>query len=176
VAVELAALEAVVARAGLVAGGTEADRAGATAARAEAIVKGGPAGGGARQEDLAATMADLVAVNGELWDIEDRIRDCERAGDFGPGFVALARSVYRTNDRRAALKALLNQLCGSQLVEEKSYASATEADATQLPTIPSSPTRSAARQRKRDQCQRSTTARGEVRDEVRGEVPGCFGC
>lgn len=122
VAMELAALEAVAARAGLVAGGTEADRAGATAARAAGIGKGGAAGGGARLGDLAATMADLVAVNGELWDIEDRIRDCERTGDFGPDFVALARSVYRTNDRRAALKALLNQLCGSQLVEEKSYA------------------------------------------------------
>jgi hypothetical protein len=71
---------------------------------------------------LAAATAELVAVNGELWHIEDRIRDCERAGDFGPGFVELARAVYRTNDRRAALKALINQICGSQLVEEKSYA------------------------------------------------------
>jgi hypothetical protein len=67
-------------------------------------------------------MAQLVTVNGELWDIEDRIRDCERAGDFGSGFVELARAVYHTNDRRAALKAQINQLCGSQLVEEKSYA------------------------------------------------------
>ena len=36
--------------------------------------------------------------------------------------MELARAVYRTNDRRAALKAQINQLCGSQLVEEKSYA------------------------------------------------------
>jgi len=122
VAVELAALEAVAARAGLVAGGRGVYRAEATTDLAEGIVKGGADMGGARLGDLAATLAELVAVNGELWDIEDRIRDCERAGDFGPGFVALARSVYRTNDRRAALKARLNQLCGSQLVEEKSYA------------------------------------------------------
>ena len=98
------------------------DGAEVTTDRAEGIVKGGADGGGAVLEDLAATTAELIAVNGELWDIEDRIRDCERAGDFGPGFVALARAVYRTNDRRAALKARLNQLCGSQLVEEKSYA------------------------------------------------------
>ena len=122
VAVELAALEAVAARAGLVAGGRGVDRAEATTDRAEGIVKGSADGGGAGLGDLAATMAELVGVNGELWDIEDRIRDCERAGDFGPGFVELARAVYRTNDRRAALKARLNQLCGSQLVEEKSYA------------------------------------------------------
>ena len=102
VAVELAALEAVVARAGLVVGPGQAD--------------------GLTGAVLAAATAELVDVNGELWDIEDRIRDCERAGDFGPGFIELARAVYRTNDRRAALKARINQLCGSQLVEEKSYA------------------------------------------------------
>jgi len=122
VAVELAALEAVAARAGLVAGGRGGDRAEATTDLAEGIVKGGADGVGAGLEDLAATMAELVGVNGELWDIEDRIRDCERAGDFGPGFVELARAVYRTNDRRAALKARLNLICGSELVEEKSYA------------------------------------------------------
>ena len=102
VAVELAALEAVAARAGLVAGAGQAV--------------------GPTWAVLAAATAELVDVNGELWDIEDRIRDCERAGDFGPGFIELARAVYRTNDRRAALKARINQLCGSQLVEEKSYA------------------------------------------------------
>lgn len=65
--------------------------------------------------------ADLKAVNLELWKIEDDIRDCERDGDFGPKFVELARSVYKTNDRRAALKREINTLLGSRLVEEKSY-------------------------------------------------------
>ena len=115
VAVELAALEAVAARAGLVARAVF----GGAGAGADGLPNGDPASG---LEGLAAATAELVAVNGELWDIEDRIRDCERAGDFGAGFVALARSVYRTNDQRAALKARINQLCGSLLVEEKSYA------------------------------------------------------
>lgn len=115
VAVELAALEAVAARAGLVARAVF----GGAGACADGLPSGDPAGG---LEGLAAATAELVAVNGELWEIEDRIRDCERAGDFGAGFVALARSVYRTNDQRAALKARINQLCGSLLVEEKSYA------------------------------------------------------
>jgi TATA-binding protein-associated factor Taf7 len=55
-------------------------------------------------------------------EIEDSIRDCEREQEFGPRFVELARSVYRTNDRRAALKRQINELLGSRLVEEKSYA------------------------------------------------------
>ena len=63
----------------------------------------------------------LKSVNLELWKIEDDIRDCERDGDFGSGFVELARSVYMTNDRRAALKREINTLLGSRLVEEKSY-------------------------------------------------------
>ncbi|HEU0221325.1 MAG TPA: DUF6165 family protein [Paracoccaceae bacterium] len=63
----------------------------------------------------------LQAVNAALWDIEDAIRDRERAGDFGPRFVELARSVYRTNDRRAELKREINTLLGSRIVEEKSY-------------------------------------------------------
>jgi hypothetical protein len=71
---------------------------------------------------LAELEEALRAVNGELWTIEDRIRDCERQGDFGPGFVELARAVYVTNDRRAALKRQINALSGSELVEEKSYA------------------------------------------------------
>lgn len=37
----------------------------------------------------------LAAVNVRLWNIEDAIRTCERNGDFGPRFVALARSVLR---------------------------------------------------------------------------------
>jgi hypothetical protein len=36
-------------------------------------------------------------------------------------FVQLARSVYRCNDRRAALKRKINELTGSAIVEEKSY-------------------------------------------------------
>ena len=54
--------------------------------------------------------------------IEDDIRDCERAGDFGPTFIALARAVYRVNDERAAVKKAINLHLGSLIVEEKSYA------------------------------------------------------
>jgi hypothetical protein len=62
-----------------------------------------------------------VPINESLWRIEDEIRACERAGDFGPHFIELARSVYETNDRRAAVKRRINERLGSEIIEEKSY-------------------------------------------------------
>ncbi len=76
----------------------------------------------AASPELAACTDKLRQVNTELWEIEDDIRDQERAGDFGERFVQLARSVYVTNDRRAALKREINEITGSRIVEEKSYA------------------------------------------------------
>ena len=81
----------------------------------------------AREDGPAGPSIDLLtdrlaAVNARLWSIEDAIRACEREGDFGPRFVALARSVYCENDVRAALKRAINTLANSALVEEKSYA------------------------------------------------------
>jgi hypothetical protein len=72
---------------------------------------------------IAALKVGLRAVNEVLWQIEDDIRECERRRDFGSDFVELARSVYRTNDRRAALKRRIDELSGSEIVEEKSYTS-----------------------------------------------------
>lgn len=73
--------------------------------------------------NLDLLVKELHEVNIMLWDIEDDIRGCERAGDFGSAFVELARSVYKTNDLRAELKYRINTLLGSELVEEKSYES-----------------------------------------------------
>jgi hypothetical protein len=63
----------------------------------------------------------LARVNGELWSIEDDIRDCERAGSFGDRFIQLARRVYQTNDERSGIKRKINEAFGSDLKEEKSY-------------------------------------------------------
>jgi hypothetical protein len=71
---------------------------------------------------LAPLKAELRTINEALWRIEDDIRDCERQRDFGAPFVELARAVYHTNDRRAATKRKIDELMGSDLVEEKSYA------------------------------------------------------
>ncbi|MBS0193070.1 MAG: hypothetical protein JSR34_02405 [Proteobacteria bacterium] len=75
----------------------------------------------ASQQDVAELRAQLKAVNERLWVIEDDIRLCEKAQDFGTRFVQLARSVYFENDERARIKREINRALGSQLVEEKSY-------------------------------------------------------
>ena len=72
--------------------------------------------------ELARLKAELFEINSALWVIEDDIRLCESAGDFGPRFVELARAVYVTNDKRANVKKQINLAVGSRLVEEKSYA------------------------------------------------------
>lgn len=69
----------------------------------------------------ASLRAQLKTLNEVLWDIEDRIREHERAGDFGEDFITLARSVYKTNDQRGAIKRQINLVLGSALIEEKSY-------------------------------------------------------
>jgi len=65
--------------------------------------------------------AQLKEVNEALWEIEDDIRDKERDREFDERFIELARSVYRTNDRRSEIKRDLNLHLGSAIVEEKSY-------------------------------------------------------
>jgi hypothetical protein len=68
-----------------------------------------------------ALVVRLKVLNETLWEIEDRIRDHERAGNFDAAFVALARAVYHRNDERGAVKRELNLALGSELIEEKSY-------------------------------------------------------
>lgn len=77
-----------------------------------------------RQGDIVPLLRRLKAVNEDLWEIEDAIREEEANAAFGERFVRLARSVYARNDERAALKRAINVALGSALVEEKSYAHA----------------------------------------------------
>ena len=79
--------------------------------------------------DIAVPLAQLKAVNEELWEIEDAIREQEAQAAFGSRFVGLARAVYHKNDERAALKRAINDRLGSALVEEKSYKGGTAAPA-----------------------------------------------
>ena len=72
-------------------------------------------------DKLKQLMNELKSVNEDLWDIEDEIRSCERIEDFGDSFIKLARSVYITNDKRMGIKRAINDLLGSEIVEEKSY-------------------------------------------------------
>ena len=66
-------------------------------------------------------LNELVKVNALLWKIEDKIRECEKKNKFDEYFINLARSVYKTNDKRAKIKLEINNFFGSELVEVKSY-------------------------------------------------------
>lgn len=78
-------------------------------------------GGSFASSQMQALTAKLKSVNEELWIIEDDIREKEAAKNFDNEFVQLARAVYVTNDKRAAIKKQINLATGSALIEEKSY-------------------------------------------------------
>ena len=71
--------------------------------------------------DISDLISQLTSVNEKLWDIEDQIRAKEADNSFDQEFIELARSVYKQNDLRAALKKEINMRSGSTLVEEKLY-------------------------------------------------------
>lgn len=84
------------------------------------LLKAGEHGFGENAEVLVL-KEKLKAINEMLWEIEDNIRAKEANGVFDEEFIALARSVYKRNDERAAVKRQINVLLSSELVEEKSY-------------------------------------------------------
>ncbi|HLE10446.1 MAG: hypothetical protein A2504_16035 [Bdellovibrionales bacterium RIFOXYD12_FULL_39_22] len=71
--------------------------------------------------DIRHYLDELIAINSELWEIEDKIRLKERAQKFDDEFISLARSVYIINDRRFVAKNKINRDFGSSLREVKSY-------------------------------------------------------
>lgn len=68
-----------------------------------------------------ALYQELLEVNKKLWDIEDRIRELEKAKTFNDEFIEVARAVYFTNDKRSDVKRRINEATDSNLIEEKSY-------------------------------------------------------
>lgn len=63
----------------------------------------------------------LFAVNGVLWDVEDKIREFEKEQRFDDEFIKLARKVYVTNDERARIKRKINEETDSHYKEIKLY-------------------------------------------------------
>ena len=66
-------------------------------------------------------IKDIKQVNLNLWDIEDKLRICEKNKDFGATFVKLARNVYFNNDKRSKIKSDINEILGSNIREIKQY-------------------------------------------------------
>ena len=61
----------------------------------------------------------LYSINHKLWDIEDAIRVKEQSQEFDDSFIKLARNVYITNDKRAAIKKEINITTQSEFREVK---------------------------------------------------------
>ena len=72
-------------------------------------------------EKLKTLFKKIKEVNQNLWDIEDKLRFCEKNKDFGKNFIELARGVYFNNDKRAKIKSEINKLLGSNIKEVKQY-------------------------------------------------------
>ena len=72
-------------------------------------------------EKLKTLFEEIKEVNLALWNIEDKLRICEKNKDFGQVFVELARNVYLNNDNRSKIKFEINKLLGSNIKEIKQY-------------------------------------------------------
>ena len=72
-------------------------------------------------EKVKKLFKDIKRVNENLWDIEDKLRICEKNKDFGKNFIELARGVYFNNDKRSRIKSEINKVLGSNIREIKQY-------------------------------------------------------
>ena len=73
-------------------------------------------------DELKKLFDELKNVNSALWDIENKIRICEKNRDYGDVFIKLARGVYLSNDKRSKIKSKINTILGSNIKEVKEYA------------------------------------------------------
>ena len=73
-------------------------------------------------EEIEKLFSEIKKTNLTLWDIEDKIRICEKQKDLGKTFISLARNVYINNDKRAKIKSEINKILGSNIREIKEYA------------------------------------------------------
>ena len=72
-------------------------------------------------DEINVLYTDLKKINEQLWEIEDKIRLCEKNSDFKDKFVQLARDVYLKNDKRSKIKLEINKILGSNIKEVKQY-------------------------------------------------------
>ena len=72
-------------------------------------------------DEINVLYTDLKKINEQLWEIEDKIRLCEKNSDFNDKFIQLARDVYFKNDKRSKIKSEINKISGSNIQEVKQY-------------------------------------------------------
>ena len=71
--------------------------------------------------EIKKLFKEIKEVNINLWNIEDKLRICEKNKDFGKNFIELARGVYLNNDKRSKIKSEINKVLMSNIREVKEY-------------------------------------------------------
>ena len=74
-------------------------------------------------DKIEKLFKEIKEVNTNLWNIEDKLRICEKNKDYGKNFIELARNVYFNNDKRSIIKLEINKILGSNIKEIKQYVS-----------------------------------------------------
>ena len=74
-------------------------------------------------DKIEKLFKEIKEVNTNLWNIEDKLRICEKNKDYGKNFIELARAVYLNNDKRSIIKLEINKILGSNIKEIKQYVS-----------------------------------------------------
>ena len=55
-------------------------------------------------EKIDIHYKNLKETNKKLWEIENKVRLCEKNSDFKEKFIQLSRDIYFANDRRSKIK------------------------------------------------------------------------
>ena len=74
------------------------------------------------EDEIKNLFKSIKEVNLKLWNVEDKLRICEKNKEFGKNFIELAREVYFNNDKRSKIKSEMNKILGSNIKEIKQYA------------------------------------------------------
>ena len=72
-------------------------------------------------EKIDILYKNLKGTNKKLWEIENKIRLCEKNSDFKEKFIQISRDIYFANDRRSKIKLEINRMLGSNIKEVKQY-------------------------------------------------------
>ena len=72
-------------------------------------------------EKIDILYKNLKETNKKLWEIENKVRLCEKNSDFKEKFIQISRDIYFENDRRSKIKFEINKILGSNIKEVKQY-------------------------------------------------------
>ena len=72
-------------------------------------------------EKIDILYKNLKETNKKLWEIENKVRLCEKNSDFKEKFIQVSRDIYFANDRRSKIKLEINKILGSNIKEVKQY-------------------------------------------------------